>query len=178
MNSYTLSFENLVASAFVVNFRNCFEKKFISYEDLNDFERSLYDIDEISIRVSRGKYFLKDLVLDYGNHFSSAESGISLSRYTTIDRLICHFTSYLPVEVIRVMMNLNCKEEDFSVGARIAKFRESKGMTQREVARKIGRTPAAICKWESGERTPGVKDIINLCILFGITADKLIIIPS
>jgi Zn-dependent peptidase ImmA (M78 family)/DNA-binding XRE family transcriptional regulator len=49
-----------------------------------------------------------------------------------------------------------------SVGGRIRRAREAKGMSQQQLAIAIGRTQTAISYWEAGRRSPDVDDLIAL----------------
>jgi Zn-dependent peptidase ImmA (M78 family)/transcriptional regulator with XRE-family HTH domain len=54
------------------------------------------------------------------------------------------------------------------VGIRIRLAREAHGLTQADLARELDRSPASISLWESGERMPGIEDVIEL----GRTLDR------
>ena len=46
--------------------------------------------------------------------------------------------------------------------------REKSGLSMREVAKRINKTAATICKWESGEVTPYGDMLLKLCELYGV----------
>ncbi|MEJ7786315.1 MAG: XRE family transcriptional regulator [Solirubrobacteraceae bacterium] len=48
------------------------------------------------------------------------------------------------------------------VARRIGDARKEKGLSQRELAERTGRTQAAVSLWESGKRTPGLDDLLDL----------------
>lgn len=52
---------------------------------------------------------------------------------------------------------------------RIAKWRHVMGVSQQELARTIGVTPAAIYQWESGETSPRTSNLEHMVRVFGIT---------
>lgn len=58
--------------------------------------------------------------------------------------------------------------------SKIRFFRENAGMTQMELAEKLGVTQAAIAMWESGSRNPNIITIKKLATIFGCTADDLL----
>jgi len=61
------------------------------------------------------------------------------------------------------------KEE---IGAILKQFRLSSGMTQKEVAEKIGRKQQIIGHWETGYAQPDANTLFTLCDLYGTTVDE------
>ena len=55
----------------------------------------------------------------------------------------------------------------------ITRRREVVGLTQRELAKRTNLTPAAICKYESGTRTPSLYNFYKLSKVLGLTMDAL-----
>lgn len=53
-------------------------------------------------------------------------------------------------------------------------LRKSKGMTQQELADKLGVTNKAISKWETGEAFPETAQLVPLSDIFGVTVDDLL----
>ncbi|MCH5148251.1 MAG: helix-turn-helix transcriptional regulator [Clostridiales bacterium] len=53
-------------------------------------------------------------------------------------------------------------------------LRKSKGMTQQELADKLGVTNKAVSKWETGEAYPETAQLIPLSDIFGVTVDDLL----
>lgn len=60
------------------------------------------------------------------------------------------------------------KEE---IGLILKKLRVSCGMTQKEVAEKIGRTQQIIGHWETGYAQPDANTLFTLCNIYGVTVD-------
>lgn len=60
------------------------------------------------------------------------------------------------------------------VGLFIAIQRKQKGMTQKELAEKIGVTNKAISKWETGQGYPDITTIYTLAEILGISTDELL----
>lgn len=60
------------------------------------------------------------------------------------------------------------KEE---IGRILKKARESNGMTQLQVADKIGKRQQTICNWETGYSQPDANTLFTLCNLYGISID-------
>ncbi len=48
------------------------------------------------------------------------------------------------------------------VGHRIKEAREASGLTQAELARRLGLTQTAVSYWEAGKRAPGLDDLVGL----------------
>lgn len=60
-----------------------------------------------------------------------------------------------------------------TMGEMIAALRKEKGMTQQELADKMGVTDKAVSKWERNISCPDVAVLPRLAELFGITVDEL-----
>lgn len=57
---------------------------------------------------------------------------------------------------------------------KIAHLRKRQGWSQEELAERMGVSRQSVSKWESGASVPELDRIIQLCDLFGISADALI----
>ena len=57
---------------------------------------------------------------------------------------------------------------------RIYKFRRKSGLSQEQLAEKIGVSRQAISKWESGTSTPEFEKLLALSDCFSITLDELV----
>ncbi|MBR2283451.1 MAG: helix-turn-helix domain-containing protein [Ruminococcus sp.] len=53
-------------------------------------------------------------------------------------------------------------------------FRKQSGLTQEEVAEKLGVSRQAVAKWEHGDSLPDIECCIALADLYGTTIDKLV----
>lgn len=60
------------------------------------------------------------------------------------------------------------------IGERIKEIRQEKGLTQTELANKIGISQAGITKWETGDRDPSTDCVILLAKFFDVTTDFLL----
>lgn len=75
-------------------------------------------------------------------------------------------------------MQLSNKRRDEQVkkhtlGVMISSLRKEKGMTQLELAEKIGVTDKAVSKWERDLSSPDINSIPKLAEIFEISVDKL-----
>ncbi len=61
-----------------------------------------------------------------------------------------------------------------TISDRIQKLRKAKGMSQEDLADKIGVSRQAVSKWESQQSTPDLDKIILLSDFFGVTTDYLL----
>lgn len=61
-----------------------------------------------------------------------------------------------------------------NLGRKILECRQNKGMTQEELAGRIGVTPQALSKWERGQSLPDVSLLVDLCQMLGCSADDLL----
>ena len=57
---------------------------------------------------------------------------------------------------------------------RIYKFRRKSGLSQEQLAEKIGVSRQAISKWESGTSTPELEKLLALSECFNMTLDDLV----
>ena len=65
-----------------------------------------------------------------------------------------------------------------SFGAMIAAMRKKQGMTQLELAEKMGVTDKAVSKWERDLSFPDVDSIPRLAEIFDVTVDELMQVKS
>lgn len=56
----------------------------------------------------------------------------------------------------------------------IKKARKAAGVTQKELAAKVGVYQKDISRWENGERTPSVEAVAGICIALNVSADTLL----
>ena len=56
----------------------------------------------------------------------------------------------------------------------LAQLRSERGMTQRELAARVGCYPKDISRWENGVRTPGAESLAKLAAALGCTSDDII----
>lgn len=60
------------------------------------------------------------------------------------------------------------------VAKNIAELRQSKNITQLELAEKINYSDKAISKWERGESSPDISVLVEIAEVFGVTVDYLV----
>ena len=56
----------------------------------------------------------------------------------------------------------------------LAQMRRERGMTQRELAAKIGCYAKDVSRWETGARTPGAESLAKLAAALGCSSDDII----
>lgn len=61
-----------------------------------------------------------------------------------------------------------------TIGQKLAEKRKKYGMTQDEVAERLGVTPQAVSKWETGASCPDITLLPKLAKLYGTTTDELL----
>ena len=59
-------------------------------------------------------------------------------------------------------------------GAYLAMLRKIKGMTQQEVADRLGVSNKTVSKWESGRGIPGIDSLKAISQVFGVSIDSLL----
>lgn len=65
-----------------------------------------------------------------------------------------------------------------TLGKRIAQCRKGLGMTQDQLADRLGVTAQAVSKWENDQSCPDITMLPKLSEIFGISADELLGIPA
>ena len=61
-----------------------------------------------------------------------------------------------------------------SVAERLVEIREAHGYTRRRLADELGKPYATITKYETGEREPGHKYLVEIAQKFGVTTDYIL----
>ena len=61
-----------------------------------------------------------------------------------------------------------------TIGDRIAKYRRNQGLSQEELAEKLGISRQSVSKWERNESLPEADKIPLLAQVFSITTDELL----
>ena len=62
---------------------------------------------------------------------------------------------------------------DYSLSAALAQLRRDSGMTQEQLAARLGVTFQAVSKWETGASCPDIQQLPRIADVFGITLDAL-----
>ena len=65
-----------------------------------------------------------------------------------------------------------------SIGKKIAFYRKAKGMTQEELAEKLGVSAQAVSKWENDIACPDIQLLAPLSKIFATTTDELLSVDS
>ena len=63
---------------------------------------------------------------------------------------------------------------ELTLGKRIGQLRRTKGITQENLAEKLGVTPQAVSKWENDGSCPDIALIPELAKILGISTDELL----
>ena len=61
-----------------------------------------------------------------------------------------------------------------TIGSRISKYRKEKGMTQEELASRLGVSSQAVSKWENDLSCPDISLLPALCQALGVTSDEML----
>ena len=62
-----------------------------------------------------------------------------------------------------------------SVGRNIRRLRREFGLTQEQVAKKLGVTYQCVSKWENETSAPDIERLPDIAVLFGVTIDTLFV---
>ena len=63
---------------------------------------------------------------------------------------------------------------NIEIANRLVKLRKEKGLSQEELAEKLGLSRQAVSKWERAESSPDTDNLICLARLYGISLDELL----
>ena len=63
---------------------------------------------------------------------------------------------------------------NIEIANRLVKLRKEKGLNQEELAEKLGLSRQAISKWERGESSPDMDNIVMLAKLYDLSFDELL----
>ena len=61
-----------------------------------------------------------------------------------------------------------------NIGSKIKELRKKSGMTQYELAKKLGISASAVGMYEQNRRTPDNETLLKLCEVLGVTADCIL----
>lgn len=61
-----------------------------------------------------------------------------------------------------------------TIGDKILNMRKARGWSQEELAERVGVTRQAVSRWESNSAKPDAEKIVDICDLFGVSADYLL----
>ena len=64
------------------------------------------------------------------------------------------------------------------IADKIKLLREQKGLTQAELAKRLGITRSGVNAWEMGISVPSTQYLVELAMLFGVSTDFLLGLPS
>ncbi len=64
-------------------------------------------------------------------------------------------------------------EDSKTLGARIQAHRRRMGLSQEQLAERLGVSRQAVSKWELDESLPELDKALALCRVFGVSADML-----
>ena len=82
---------------------------------------------------------------------------------------------YLSEKCYHMCINQNGKDGSImNVPERIQELRKSKGISQEELANELGISRQAVSKWESGQSSPELDNIVALSEYFGVSADHIL----
>jgi len=66
------------------------------------------------------------------------------------------------------------RRDKMEIGKKIMEFRKKKGLSQEELAEKVGVARQTISKWELGETSPDLKQSKDLSKIFNVSLDELV----
>jgi transcriptional regulator with XRE-family HTH domain len=64
--------------------------------------------------------------------------------------------------------------QPMQLGEKIRRARQAQGLTQRQLAAKIGIWPAVLCHWELDARSPNIDSLMRVAIALGVPAASLL----
>lgn len=73
-----------------------------------------------------------------------------------------------------INLSLEVKTMTIEFANRLAELRKNKGLSQEELADKLGVSRQAVSKWERGEASPDTDNLIELARIYDISLDELV----
>ena len=61
-----------------------------------------------------------------------------------------------------------------TVGQEMRKAREKRGLTQLQVAEKLGKTQPTVASWEADESSPYAKEVRDVAFVYGLKPEQLL----
>jgi len=74
----------------------------------------------------------------------------------------------------RIKSNILVKTGDETIGQRLARLRKKKGLSQRELAKKMDLTQSIISAYELNTRTLSANMVAQFAVFFGVSTDEII----
>lgn len=71
-------------------------------------------------------------------------------------------------------MILQKNNKEMNINENIKQERKKAGMTQKELAEKLSVYQKDVSRWETGERTPSIKNIYRICEVLDIPINTLL----
>ncbi len=65
-----------------------------------------------------------------------------------------------------------------TIGQRIAQLRKAKGLSQEDLAERVGVSRQAVSKWELDQATPDAEKIVSLAAALGVTTEQVLLGPD
>ena len=62
----------------------------------------------------------------------------------------------------------------YEIGTRIRRFREAKGLSQKQFAASIGVTNSRVSNWEQGTHRPDVEKLADICMALSVSPSELL----
>ena len=121
---------------------------------------------------------INESIVITNEEISQELNGMSPSKIVTglinLERILKHLKNNNdePIETDTLKLSDEDRRKDF--GARVRIMRKSLGLTQAELAKKIGTTPEAITNYERGKREAPFKNLIGLSQALNVTTDWLL----
>ena len=125
-----------------------------------------------------GFTLINESIVITNEEISQELNGMSPSKIATglinLERILKHLKNNNdePIETDTLKLSDEDRRKDF--GARVRIMRKSLGLTQAELAKKIGTTPEAITNYERGKREAPFKNLIGLSQALNVTTDWLL----
>lgn len=119
---------------------------------------TVYVLGETVVRVDVGRHTLPGLSMTDARYAVGGEP--DSAKYVTVTYAVD------AVNVVHIR-----PRGDFA--DKLLNVRKSKGITQAQLARVLGVSRAAVCRWETGCNDPGIKGLIRIANALGVRVSDL-----
>ena len=141
-----------------------------------DFKKTssfLHIVRNIIFTIFTGFFFFHDSILTQINSNSLTCHNLCAIKFKI--KPVTHGLNFLHVLYkVKQFLYFLYKIGNMELGVRLKELRIDKGLTLKEVSKKLGITRSALSNYEAGIRQPSFETLKNICEFFHVSADYLL----
>ena len=98
---YYLRMSYIVPNAFI-----CFKKRYLTFHEIEEYAGIIMSKTDEKYKLLFSRDYTREFFQEYGKYFTREGEGIRLRNGITYDTLIDEFRGYLPLELLRILINV------------------------------------------------------------------------